>query len=118
MLSVIDSHFSAIKVMQVLPSATQIACDIRAKSISPVEVAHIHLERIECLNPKLNAFVDWQPERVMEQACNAEKAVLRDVVGPLHQFRFPSSFSDVAGHRCEAGTCLRAGHVARRMRRW
>jgi Asp-tRNA(Asn)/Glu-tRNA(Gln) amidotransferase A subunit family amidase len=100
--------------MQVLLSAAQIASDIRTKSISPVEVAHTHLGRIERLNPKLNAFVDWQVERVMEQACASEKAVLRgDDLGPLHGVPLSIKASiDVAGHRCEAGTSLRAGHVA------
>ncbi|MBI1740717.1 MAG: amidase [Acidobacteriales bacterium] len=99
---------------QTLPSASRIASEIRSKSISPVEVARVHLERIERLNPKLNAFVDWQPERVLQQAGNAEKAVMRGgALGPLHGV--PVSIKaaiDVAGHRCEAGTRLRAGYVA------
>lgn len=97
-----------------LPSASRIASEIRSKSISPVEVARVHLERIERLNPKLNAFVDWQPERVLQQAGNAERAVMRgDVLGPLHGVPVSIKASiDVAGHRCEAGTRLRAGYVA------
>lgn len=96
-----------------LLSASSIASEIRAKSISPLEVARIHLERIERLNPKLNAFVDCQPERVLNQARDAEKAVTRDdELGPLHGVPLSIKSSiDVAGHRCEAGTCLRAGHV-------
>jgi Asp-tRNA(Asn)/Glu-tRNA(Gln) amidotransferase A subunit family amidase len=101
--------------MQVLPSATQIASDIRAKSISPVEIARSHLERIESLNPKLNAFVDWHPDRVIQQAREAEAAVMRgDPLGPLHGVPISIKAAiDVAGHRCEAGTRLRAGYVAR-----
>lgn len=97
-----------------LLSASRIASEIRAKSISPIEVARIHLERIERLNPKLNAFVDWQPGRVLDQARDAEKAVLRgDALGPLHGVPLSIKASiDVAGHRCEAGTRLRAGYVA------
>ena len=98
----------------IVPSASCIASEIRSKSISPVEVARIHLERIERLNPKLNAFVDWQPELVLQQSRDAEKAVMRsDVVGPLHGVPVSIKASiDVAGHRCEAGTRLRAGYVA------
>lgn len=97
-----------------LSSATRIASEIRNKSISPVEVACIHLERIERLNPRLNAFVDWQPDRVLRQAHIAEKAVMRgDELGPLHGVPLSIKASiDVVGHRCEAGTRLRAGHVA------
>ncbi len=97
-----------------LPSASRIASEIRKKSVSPVEVARIHLDRIDKLNPKLNAFVDWHPDRVLEQARNAEKIVMRgDALGPLHGV--PTSIKasiDVAGHRCEAGTRQRAGYVA------
>jgi Asp-tRNA(Asn)/Glu-tRNA(Gln) amidotransferase A subunit family amidase len=97
-----------------LPSAISIAADIRAKAISPVEVARIHLERIERLNPKLNAFVDWKPELVLQQARLAEKAVLAgDPLGPLHGVPLSIKASiDVTAHRCEAGTRLRAGYVA------
>jgi Asp-tRNA(Asn)/Glu-tRNA(Gln) amidotransferase A subunit family amidase len=95
-------------------SASRLALEIQAKSISPVEAARIHLERIERLNPILNAFVDWQPECVLEQARAAEKAVMRrDELGPLHGVPLSIKSSiDVAGHRCEAGTRLRAGYVA------
>src|SRR6266436_1642921 len=79
-------RFLPTKVMScTLPSASRIAAEIRSKSISPLEVARIHLERIERLNPQLNAFVDWRPELVLHQAQDAEKAVMRgEVLGPLH----------------------------------
>src|ERR1700687_2286096 len=98
----------------VLLSAREIAAQIRRKDVSPVEVARAHLNRIECLNPKLNAFVDYNPEAVLAQAREAEKAILRgDELGPLHGVPLSiKSAIDVAGHRCEAGTRLRAGHIA------
>src|SRR4030081_1434170 len=97
-----------------LLSAREIAGQIRRKDASPVEVACAHLDRIERLNPKLNAFVDYNPEAVLAQARNAEKAILRgDELGPLHGVPLSiKSAIDVAGHRCEAGTRLRAGHIA------
>jgi len=70
-----------------LLSASGIAAAIRDKSISPVEVARIHLERIGRLNPKLNAFVDWQPDRVLQQASAAEKAVMRGALCSPRQRR-------------------------------
>ncbi len=95
-------------------SACEIAVEIRRKAISPVEVARAHLDRIECLNPKLNAFVDWRPEVVLAQAREAEKAVLRgNELGPLHGVPVSIKSSiDVVGHRCKAGTRLRAGNIA------
>lgn len=97
-----------------LPSARELAGQIRAKAVSPVEVARSHLDRIERLNPKLNAFVDCQPEAVLAQARAAEKALLRsDALGPLHGVPISIKSSiDVRGHRCEAGSRLRAGYVA------
>ena len=97
-----------------LLSAREIAALIRRKSISPVEVARAHLERIKRLNPKLNAFVDYHPESVLAQAAEAEKAVLRgEELGPLHGVPLSiKSAIDVAGHRCESGTRLRVGYVA------
>src|SRR6202790_2401800 len=100
----------------VLLSAREIAGQIRRKEVSPLDVARAHLERIERLNPKLNAFVDYKPEAVLAQAREAEKAILRrdkDELGPLHGVPLSiKSAIDVAGHRCEAGTRLRAGHIA------
>jgi len=83
-----------------------------------VEVAQAHLDRIERLNPKLNAFVDYKPEVVLAQARESEKAIRRsnkdkDELGPLHGVPLSIKSSiDVAGHRCESGTRLRAGHIA------
>ena len=99
-----------------LLSAREIAKQIRRKAVSPLEVARAHLDRIERLNPKLNAFVDCQPEAVLARARAAEKALLstnKDELGPLHGVPLSIKSSiDVAGHRCEAGTRLRAGHIA------
>jgi Asp-tRNA(Asn)/Glu-tRNA(Gln) amidotransferase A subunit family amidase len=97
-----------------LLSAREIAKQIRRKEVSPVEVALSHLDRIERLNPKLNAFVDCQAEVVLSQAREAEKAISRgDKLGPLHGVPLSiKSAIDVAGHRCEAGTRLRAGYIA------
>jgi Asp-tRNA(Asn)/Glu-tRNA(Gln) amidotransferase A subunit family amidase len=97
-----------------LTSAPHLASRIRRKAISPVEVAQVHLDRIERLNPKLNAFVDCQPEVVLAQARQAEQAIMRgDEVGPLHGVPLSIKSSiDVAGHRCETGSRLRAGNIA------
>src|ERR1700677_2163324 len=97
-----------------LSSAREIATAIRRKEVSPVEVARAHLECIERLNPRLNAFVDCQPEVVLAQARAAEKAIVHgEEVGALHGVPLSiKSAIDVAGHRCEAGSRLREGYIA------
>jgi Asp-tRNA(Asn)/Glu-tRNA(Gln) amidotransferase A subunit family amidase len=97
-----------------LLSAREIAAQILRKEVSAVEVARAHLDRIERLNPTLNAFVDYQPKAVLAQARCAEEAILRgDPLGPLHGVPVSTKSSiDVAGHLSEAGTRLRAGYIA------
>lgn len=97
-------------------SAVEMARLVREKRISPVELAEAHLAKIERLNPKLNAFVHVDVERVRRQARDAEKAVINsESLGPLHGVPISIKSSiDVAGLRCESGTRLRAGFVASR----
>jgi len=95
-------------------SVLKMAQQIREKKISPVELAEAHLAKIERLNPMLNAFVHVDLERVRSEASEAEAVVMRgETLGPLHGVPISIKSSlDVAGLRCEAGTRLRAGHVA------
>jgi Asp-tRNA(Asn)/Glu-tRNA(Gln) amidotransferase A subunit family amidase len=97
-----------------LASALDMEKSIRQKKISPVELAEAHLAKIERLNPKLNAFVHVDPERVRRQARESEAAVMSgQVLGPLHGVPITIKNSiDVEGMKCEAGTRLRAGLVA------
>src|SRR5262249_22119560 len=87
---------------------------VRSKEISPVELAEAHLQRIEKMNPKLNAFVHVDAARVRREARAAEWAVKSGAgLGSLNGVPISIKSSiDVAGHRCEAGTKLRAGYVA------
>jgi Asp-tRNA(Asn)/Glu-tRNA(Gln) amidotransferase A subunit family amidase len=87
---------------------------IRSKKISPVELVEAHLNHIEKLNPKLNAFVQVDHECALIYARHAEAALMRNnELGPLHGVPISIKSSiDVAGMRCEAGTKLRAGHIA------
>ena len=95
-------------------SAVEMARMIREKKISPVELVQAHLDRIERLNPQLNAFVSVDSARALEAARKAEAAVMQSAtVGPLHGVPVTIKSSiDVAGLRCEAGSKLRAGHIA------
>jgi aspartyl-tRNA(Asn)/glutamyl-tRNA(Gln) amidotransferase subunit A len=58
---------------------------IRNKSLSPVEVTQAILERIQTLNPRINAFISIESDQAMAQARLAEDAIVRgEYLGPLH----------------------------------
>jgi aspartyl-tRNA(Asn)/glutamyl-tRNA(Gln) amidotransferase subunit A len=69
--------------------ATKLAELIRTKELSPVEVVQANLDRIEAVNPKLNAMVTVADGSALNAAKAAEKAVLAgDELGPLHGVPF------------------------------
>lgn len=57
-------------------SAGELLGAYRGKELSPVEVTRAVLERIEAVNPELNAIVTPTPDLAMEQAKASEKAYL------------------------------------------
>lgn len=84
-------------------SATDLACTaateliprIRAKALSPVEVTRAVLERIEQVNPRINAFCTVTAEAALAAARAAEEAVMKGArLGPLHGV--PVSIKDLA----------------------
>src|SRR5260370_13413377 len=95
-------------------SAAEMARLIRRKQLSPVEVVEAHLERIERLNPKINAFACLNIEQARVEARRAETVLMQGVQSkPL--LGVPVSIKsciDVKGLRCEAGSHLRDGYVA------
>ena len=75
--------------------ATELAGLIRAKKLSPVELTRGVLERIERLNPRLNAFCTLTPDAALAAARQAEQAVTSGAaLGPLHGL--PFSVKDLA----------------------
>ena len=100
-------------------SLIEMAEMVRAKKISPVELAEAHLGRIERLNPKLNAIISMDAGRVRAQAKAAEAAAAsrsgNDALGPLHGVPLTIKSSiDVSGELCECGTRLRKGLIAQK----
>jgi amidase len=66
-------------------SAVELRRRIGAKELSPVELLEACIERIERMNPAVNAVTAVCYERAREEAKTAEKAVLRgDTLGLLH----------------------------------
>src|SRR5205807_5808123 len=65
--------------------ATQLVALIRAKKLSPVELTRAVLERIERLNPTVNAFCTVTPDAALDAARATELAVVRGGrLGLLH----------------------------------
>jgi len=95
-------------------SIAEIRESVRTKKVSPVEVVAAHLERIETLQPKLNAFVHLDGEAARAQAGRAEDAARRGgAVGPLLGVPVTlKSCIDVAGWPCPAGSLLRRDYFA------
>ena len=86
------------------------------RKLSSVELTRALLDRIEALNPKLDAFISVLPERALAQARRADEALAGGrLVGPLHGA--PIGLKDIYDLAGEATTChsrSRLGHVAER----
>jgi aspartyl-tRNA(Asn)/glutamyl-tRNA(Gln) amidotransferase subunit A len=75
--------------------ATELVPRIRSKALSPVELTRAVLERIEKVNPKINAFCTVTAEAALAAARAAEDAVMKGArLGPLHGV--PVSIKDLA----------------------
>src|SRR6266481_6986031 len=92
--------------------ATKLAELIRNGEISPVEVVQAHLDRIEAVNPKINAIVSVA-EGALEAARAAEAAVLSgENLGPLHGVPFTAKDSiDSANVLTQRGSPIFKGRV-------
>ena len=94
-------------------SATELARAICSKRVSSEEVVEAYVERIEKVNPKLNAVVQLLAEEARAQARRADEALASGhIKGPLHGV--PVTIKDnieVAGVCCTGGTKGRASFV-------
>ena len=93
--------------------ATQLATAIRTKECSPTEVVAAFLDRIEQLNPKLNAYCTVTAEQARAAAHEAETAIMRgERLGPLHGV--PFSLKDLTvtkGIRTTFGSKIFEHHI-------
>jgi aspartyl-tRNA(Asn)/glutamyl-tRNA(Gln) amidotransferase subunit A len=91
----------------------ELSTRIRAKEVSPVEATQATLERIERLNPKLNAYITVMAEQAMSDARAAEREIASGRYrGPLHGV--PIGVKDLCatkGVRTTAGSKILAGWV-------
>lgn len=88
-----------------LLSALEQLALLRRRDLTPLELADEHIAQIERLNPTLNALVDFDAERVREQARKPRP-------GPLSGLpvTIKSSIA-VAGYRCEIGSTIQRGSI-------
>ncbi len=56
-------------------SATELAALIRSRKRSAVEAAEAALARLEAVNPRINAVVDWRPDDTLAQAQAVDRAI-------------------------------------------
>ena len=79
---------------------------VRSKKVSPVELTHECLSRIEWLNPKLNAFITVTADSAVAEARQAEAEVQHDRWrGPLHGIPIAlKDMVDTAGVHTTAGS--------------
>ncbi len=78
--------------------ALTLARMIRKGEISPVELTRAVLERIEAVNPQINAYCTLVPELALRSAREAEeKGKKKENLGPLHGI--PLSIKDLAPTR-------------------
>src|ERR1700728_3237849 len=96
----------------IFSDATKLAELIRTREVSPVEGVKAHLDRIEAVNPRVNAIVTLA-DGALKAAKAAEAAVLAgDELGPLHGVPFTAKDSiDTAMVATQRGTPIFKGRT-------
>jgi Asp-tRNA(Asn)/Glu-tRNA(Gln) amidotransferase A subunit family amidase len=91
------------------PAVEQLAM-LRARDVSVLELADAHIAQIERLNPQLNAFADFDPDRVRRQArmmdsSKAERGALYGLPVTV------KSSIATTGYKCEIGSLIHKGDM-------
>ncbi len=94
-------------------SATDVSRQIRLRAISPVEVVRAVLDRIDRVEPHINAFSNLAADLALDMAKDAERALTRGDVGMLHGV--PATIKDLfhlKGFPTEQGSRTQVGSIA------
>lgn len=94
--------------MNSLFTISELSRKLCAREISPVELTHDCLARIEELNPILNAFITVNADYALDRARVAEREIFRgDYRGPLHGIPIGlKDLIDTAGVRTTAASAV------------
>jgi len=94
--------------------AVELAAMIRGREVSSREVIQAHLDRVEAVNPRVNAVVRLLPEQALAAADAADRAVSDGLkLGPLHGVPFTVKENvDLAGTPTTQGIPALAEAVA------
>ena len=85
---------------------------LRGGEVSVVELAEAHIGQIQRLNPQLNAFADFDAERVRAEARRLD--AVREPRGALHGLPVTVKSSiATAGYKCEIGSQIHKGEIPR-----
>ncbi|MGD0570925.1 MAG: amidase [Candidatus Sulfotelmatobacter sp.] len=112
--------------MPILQTIVELVPRLRGREVSPVELTRACLDRIEKLNPVLNAFITVMAESALAEARAAEGEIFRgDWRGPLHGIPIAlKDILDTAGTRttaaselCQSRVPADDAEVVRRLRR-
>ena len=91
------------------PAAKQLEL-VRTRQLSIAELAEAHIRQIERLDPQLNAFADFDTERVRVQARQLDES--HEPRGALYGLPVTVKSSiATAGYKCEIGSLLHEGEI-------
>lgn len=96
-----------------LASAVRLAHLVEERAVSSRELLRLYLDRVERLNPALNAVVTLEAERAEAEAFAADQATARgESTGPLHGLPFTVKDAiEVGGVRSTGGSASLRDHV-------
>ncbi|MBY6005236.1 amidase family protein [Salipiger bermudensis] len=95
--------------------ATQIAALVRSGAVSATEVAAAALERLEAVNPAINAVVEYRPDEVLAAASRIDTMIAAGE-DPGHLAGVPVTIkvnADQAGYATTNGLTSQAGLIAK-----
>lgn len=85
-------------------SITQLAEQIQQRQLSPVEITHTYLERIQTIDSQLNSYLTVTAERARQEAQAAEEQIRQgNYLGPLHGI--PLAHKDIVATKGIKTTC-------------
>lgn len=95
-------------------AAADLADAIRRREVSSEEVVRAHLERIDEINPAVNAIVSYRPDEAIDRARELDALSARGLsMGALHGLPFAvKDLMDVAGLPTTSGSRIHVGTVA------